>query len=70
MGLVALERAVAAWKVAGLDPDDPAAQARCGASGDREIADPILFLAGDESSFVNGETLTVDGGPTMGGPEL
>jgi len=28
----------------------------------REIVDPILFLAGDESSFITGITLDVNGG--------
>ena len=29
-----------------------------------EIANTALFLAGDESSFINGTTVTVDGGWT------
>ena len=31
----------------------------------REVAYPILFLAGDESSFVTGATLMVDGGRSI-----
>lgn len=29
---------------------------------DREVAEAVVWLASDESSFVNGETLAVDGG--------
>ncbi len=35
-----------------------------------EIANIALFLSSDMSSFVNGETITVDGGQTRTQPDL
>lgn len=32
----------------------------------KDVAGPVLFLAGDESRFVTGQVLTVDGGLVMG----
>jgi 3alpha(or 20beta)-hydroxysteroid dehydrogenase len=33
-----------------------------------EVARVVFFLAGDEASYVNGATLTVDGGVSIGRP--
>jgi NAD(P)-dependent dehydrogenase (short-subunit alcohol dehydrogenase family) len=69
VGLVASERAIAGWKIAGIDPDRIAASTPLGRAGrPADIAYPILFLASDASAFVTGQTFAVDGGPVMGGP--
>jgi NAD(P)-dependent dehydrogenase (short-subunit alcohol dehydrogenase family) len=33
-----------------------------------DVARAILYLASDESSYVSGETFSVNGGPQIGGP--
>ncbi len=68
VGLVASERAVAAWHVAGIDPAAVAAAVPAGRAGTpTEVAYPILFLVSDAASYVNGQTFAVDGGPQMPG---
>ena len=68
VGLVASERAVAAWDVAGIDPDSVAAVTPVQRPGQPiEVAYPILFLVSDAASFVNGQTFAVDGGSQMPG---
>ena len=53
----------------GFDPDQPGAFAalplqRCGQVD--EVADLVLFLASDESAYVTGAEIAVDGGMTAG----
>lgn len=68
VGLVASERAVEAWRVAGIDPVASAAGTplRRPVRPD-EVAQAILFFVSDAASYVSGQTLAVDGGPSMGG---
>ena len=71
VGLVASERAVAAWEVAKIEAQQIAAAIPLGRIGrPADIAHPILFLCCDASSFVSGQTFSVDGGPVLGGPAL
>jgi citronellol/citronellal dehydrogenase len=72
VGGIASERASAAWEVAGIDPAVIGAGTALGRIGTPpEIAAAILFFASDAASYVTGQTLSVDGGPQMGGvPDL
>ncbi len=68
VGAIASERVSAAWEMAGIDPE----LLRAGTALDRvgqpvEVAQVIHFLACDASSYVSGETISVNGGPSLGG---
>ena len=69
VGLVASERAVAAWEVGGIDHDAVIKGIPLGRVGQpADVAHSILFLSCPASSWVSGQTFSVDGGPSMNGP--
>jgi 3-oxoacyl-[acyl-carrier protein] reductase len=71
VGLVSSERAVEAWKVAGIDPVSSAAGTPLRRPGrPDEVATAILFFVSDAASYISGQTLSVDGGPHIGGIQL
>jgi NAD(P)-dependent dehydrogenase (short-subunit alcohol dehydrogenase family) len=71
VGGVASERAVAAWEVAGIDQAELGAGVPLGRLGTPDdVARVILFFASDASAFVTGQTLSVDGGPGLGGIDV
>ncbi|MCB2077020.1 MAG: SDR family oxidoreductase [Novosphingobium sp.] len=70
-GAIASERVLDAWKVAGLDPQEMGATIPLRRTGTPdEMANMIVFLASDAASYVTGQTISVDGGPNLGGIHL
>ena len=70
-GAIASERVLAAWEVAGLDPDEMGAAIPLGRTGTPdEIANMIVFFASDAASYITGQNIGVDGGPSLGGIQL
>jgi citronellol/citronellal dehydrogenase len=68
VGAVASERSVEAWRVAGLEQSALGAGTALGRIGQpREVAQGVLFFVSDAASFITGQTLSIDGGPDMGG---
>lgn len=68
VGGIASERAVAAWEVAGIDQNNLASGTPIGRVGSPiEVATMIHFFVSDAASYVSGQTISVDGGPSLGG---
>jgi citronellol/citronellal dehydrogenase len=70
-GMIASPRAVEAWKVAGLEPSRMAGAIPLKRPGQPdEIANLIVFFASDAASYITGQTVAVNGGPSLSGIEL
>ncbi|MDE8652405.1 SDR family NAD(P)-dependent oxidoreductase [Novosphingobium album (ex Liu et al. 2023)] len=70
-GMIASPRAAAAWEVAGLDTTNVGSTIPLGRPGTpEEMANMIVFLASDAASYVTGQTIAVNGGPSLGGIPL
>ncbi len=70
-GAISSPRAVAAWDVAGLGPETMGAGIPLRRTGTPdEIANMIVFMASDAASYISGQTIAVDGGPSLGGIPL
>ena len=70
-GMIASPRAVDAWNAAGLDSTEMASAIPLKRPGTpEEMANMIVFLASDAASYVTGQTIAVNGGPSLSGIAL
>jgi NAD(P)-dependent dehydrogenase (short-subunit alcohol dehydrogenase family) len=70
-GMISSPRAVDAWNAAGLEPSSMAKAIPLKRAGTPdEIANMIVFFASDAASYVTGQTVAVNGGPSLGGISL
>jgi citronellol/citronellal dehydrogenase len=70
-GAIASERVAQAWKVAGLDEAVMGKTVPLGRTGTPdEMANMVVFFASDAASYITGETISVNGGPALGGISL
>ena len=70
-GAIASERVSEAWKVAGLDENAMGAAMPLGRTGTPDdMANMIVFFCSDAASYISGETISVSGGPNIGGIDL
>jgi citronellol/citronellal dehydrogenase len=67
-GAIASPRVLDAWKVAGLEPDEMGRAIPLRRTGTPdEMANMIVFFASDAASYITGQTIGVNGGPSLGG---
>jgi len=70
-GMIASPRAAEAWKAAGLDAMEMAGGIPLQRPGEPdEIANMIVFFASDAASYITGQVIAVNGGPSLGGMPL
>jgi len=70
-GAIESPRAVEAWYAGGMDPESMGKAMPLGRTGTPdEMANMIVFFASDAASYISGETISVSGGPNIGGIEL
>jgi NAD(P)-dependent dehydrogenase (short-subunit alcohol dehydrogenase family) len=70
-GAIASERVSEAWKVAGLNEAEMGKTIPLRRLGTPEdMANMIVFFASDAASYITGETVSVNGGPSLGGIPL
>ncbi len=70
-GMIASPRSVEAWTAAGLDPATMAQEIPLKRPGTPdEIANMIVFFASDAAAYITGQTIAVNGGPSLGGIPL
>jgi 3-oxoacyl-[acyl-carrier protein] reductase len=67
-GMIASPRAAAAWDAAGLDASTMGSAIPLRRAGTPdEMANMIVFFASDAASYITGQTIAVNGGPSLGG---
>jgi citronellol/citronellal dehydrogenase len=67
-GAISSPRAVDAWHASGMDDRSLGEISPLGRTGTpEEMSNMIVFLASDAASYVNGQTISVNGGPSLGG---
>ncbi len=70
-GAITSERVLAAWDMAGLKPEEMGAAIPLGRTGTPdEMANMIVFFASEAASYITGQVIAVDGGPSLGGISL